>query len=257
MRIPLLIVLLLLHSFLSNAQHNYENVHGTLIMVATGKDGIMLAVDSRLTLTDKGKTVGIVDSIDKIYTLKGFSVCYEGTGILDSTRFLSASFSEYNKLYKQKQSFSEAVNGYINFMKSRYEHQLKTTLKDNVFIFAGYENNRPYINIWSPAEPGTTFNDKDSVFECTNDKVKSYFGPYDPKSSCVQLSRQAVNAMQRYIDEDKSFAAGKPIKSIMIKPNNTTAILNNFRGKQFYTTAAFNNAVNKKRVTVFMIKEEE
>ncbi|MBG9374753.1 hypothetical protein I5907_00775 [Panacibacter sp. DH6] len=256
MRFSITIVLVLIYSIGLKAQNTYNNVHGTLILVATGKDGIMLAVDSRLTLTDKDKTIGLVDSIDKIYTLKGFSVCYEGTGILDSNRFLSASFSEYNKLHRKKQSFSEAVKGYVDFMKTRYEKQLNTSLKNNAFVFAGYENNKPHITLWTPADGEIRFNDSDTIMECTHEKIKTYFGPYDPQSSCAQMSVQAVKAMQRYIDEDKSFAAGKPFKTIMIRPNNTTITLNNFRGKQFYTTAAFNTAINKKQITLFMIKED-
>ena len=239
-----------------SAQNYYSNVHGTLIFVATGRDGIMLAVDSRLTLTDKGKAIGIVDSIDKIYSLKGFSVCYEGTGLLDSTKFLSATFREYSLLSRNRETFSQAIKGYIEYMKSNYNQQLKTSLKDNIFIFTGYENKKPYVTIWSPSEPGTTFNAKDSVFECTNDKAKSYFGVYDPKSSCLQLSKQAIKAIDKYIAENKSLAAGKPVRAIMVKPNNAVVSLNRFRGKQFYTTADFNRAVNKKTVTVFMIKEE-
>jgi len=237
-------------------QQIFSEAHGTLIFVAAGKDGIMMAVDSRLSLSKNNETTGIADGIDKLYNLKGFAVCFEGNGILDSTRFLSATFKEYNSLHKKKEAFSKAVAGYIDYMKTNYRKQLRNDLGGNVFIFAGFENKKPYVTIWSPNNTFTTFNGEDSVFECTDAKAKEYFGAYNPKETCKQLAAKAINAMTKYTAEDKAFKAGKPFKAIMIKPNNGIVSLNRFRGKQFYTTAAFEKAVTNGDIKVYMIKEQ-
>ena len=237
------------------AQQIFSEAHGTLIFVATGNDGIMMAVDSRLSLSKNNETIGIADGIDKLYNLKGFAVCFEGNGILDSTRFLSATFKEYNSLHRKKETFSKAITGYIDYMKNNYQKQLRNDMGKNIFIFAGFEKRKPYVTIWSPDNTFTTFNEKDSVFECTDAKAKEYFGVYNPKETCSQLAARATNAMNKYIQEDKAFKAGKPLRIVMVKPNNRIVSLNKFRGKQFYTTAAFEEAVNNGDVKVYMIKE--
>ncbi|QEC69648.1 hypothetical protein FRZ67_20940 [Panacibacter ginsenosidivorans] len=249
------LLLLFIPSFVLS-QQIFTKAHGTLIFVATGIDGIMLAVDSRLSLSRNNEIIGIADGIDKLYNLKGFAVCFEGNGILDSTRFLSATFKEYNSLHRKKETFSKAITGYIEYMKKYYQKQLRNDLGKNIFIFAGFEKRKPYVTIWSPDNTFTTFNEKDSVFECTDAKAKEYFGVYNPKETCSQLAVKAMKAMTKYVEEDKAFKAGKPFRIVMIKPNNRIISLNKFRGKQFYNTATFERAVNNGEVKIFMIKEQ-
>ncbi|CAN5575576.1 hypothetical protein BH10BAC2_BH10BAC2_10190 [soil metagenome] len=248
--------LLLIVPIFGYTQQTFTQAQGTLIFVATGKDGIMMAVDSRLTLSKNNETIGIADGIDKLYDLKGFAVCFEGNGILDSTRFLSATFKEYNSMHRKKETFSKAITGYIQYMKNNYQKQLRNELGKNIFIFAGFEKKKPYVTIWSPDNTFTTFNEKDSVFECTDAKAKEYFGIYDPKETCSQLALKATNAMTKYTEEDKAFKAGKPFRIVMIKPNNAIVSLNKFRGKQFYNTAAFEKAVKNGRLKIYMIKDK-
>jgi hypothetical protein len=238
------------------AQGAFTKVKGTLIFVAIGSDGIMMAVDSRLTLSRDDEPVGIADSIDKLHYLKGFPVCFEGVGILDSTKFVSASFREYNNLHRRKESFSESVSGYISYMKKNYKEQLHNALSDNIFIFAGFEKRKPYVNIWMADSASATFNAGDSVFECTEKKAKEYFGTYNPKQTCDQLAAKAVNATNKFVAEDKSFKAGKPLNVIMIRPNNKIVALTNFRGKKFYNLTDFEKAVDNGNVKVFMIKQK-
>ncbi|MEP6845435.1 MAG: hypothetical protein ABI861_05505 [Panacibacter sp.] len=237
------------------AQQSINGAHGTLIIAATCRDGIVIAVDSRLSLSKNNETIGIVDSVNKLYDLKGFAVCFEGNGLLDSNYFLSSTFRDYNTLHRRKESFSRAVEGYIEYMKNNYPEQLKNTFADNYFIFAGYEKKQPYIASWKPGQTSTTFNGKDSVFECTDSTTREYFGSYNPRLSCRELAIKATNAMDKYVAADKNFKAGKPFRIVMIKPNNTIVSLNNFKGQQFYTTAAFEKAVNNGEVKVYMIKD--
>lgn len=251
-----IILLLLIIPHFCFAQQTFKEAHGTVIFVATGKDGIMMAVDSRLTLSKNNEIIGIADGIDKLYNLKGFAVCFEGNGILDSTRFLSATFKEYNNLHRKKEKFSQAVAGYIDYMKKNYQKQLRSDLGNNIFIFSGFENRKPFIIIWSPNNTYSTFNAKDSVFECTDAKAKTYFGAYDPKETCSRLAVKANNAMTKYVEEDKALKAGKPFRIVMIKPNNKIVSLNSFRGKQFYSITAFDNAVNKGEIKLYMIKDK-
>ena len=250
------ILLLLILPYFGYTQQTFTEAKGTLIFVATGKDGIMIAVDSRLTLLKNNEIIGIADGIDKLYNLKGFAVCFEGNGILDSTRFLSITFKEYNSLHRKKETFSKAITGYIEYMKKTYQKQLRNDLGKNIFIFAGYEKRKPYVTIWSPDNTFSTFNEKDSVFECTDAKAKEYFGVYDPKETCSHLAAKATNAMTKYVEEDKAFKAGKPFRIVMIKPNNRIVSLNKFKGNQFYSTEALEKAVNNGEVKVYMIKEK-
>jgi hypothetical protein len=71
------ILLLLILPYFGYTQQTFTEAKGTLIFVATGKDGIMIAVDSRLTLLKNNEIIGIADGIDKLYNLKGFAVCFE------------------------------------------------------------------------------------------------------------------------------------------------------------------------------------
>jgi len=147
------ILYLLIPLFLFNLRgtsQEYRNpLHGSLIIALICEDCIIIAADSRGSITEKlpsGVEEGYayIDSIQKIFILKNYPLAITGTTMLKDKYFVDL-ISKYNKKKDKGNSFQSVFNDFEIFLLKKYKISKQTIFNDNSYITGFYENLKPKV----------------------------------------------------------------------------------------------------------------
>ncbi len=104
----------------------------TIILTFKVAQGLILAADSRLTITEQGKTIYISDTQEKLFVLgKDAAVLTCGTGFLGG-RAVSMWIKEFNQITAHYSSIKELAEKLLNFLPAA--DSLSTT-----FLISGFD----------------------------------------------------------------------------------------------------------------------
>ena len=115
-----------------------ELSRGTIIVAAVGRDGIVLATDSRIA---KGNSItGLVDfyrdSACKILKINGFVVSCVGVTDYDKENIWNIA-KEYDKSAPHHNAYW-TLSTFIDYLTAKYPLATHPWLRDNGFFIAGY-----------------------------------------------------------------------------------------------------------------------
>jgi 20S proteasome alpha/beta subunit len=199
---------------------------GTLLLAAKGKDGIILASDSRLnisitgTINSTGKDssiqVGYLDNFQKIFIVGKYAFAISGQAYSqdESIKTMLSNFTATNPIYTHPASFLESFTWYI---KDNYTQFYLSTWASSKIICCGYYNKKSFI----------AYSFRDSVFIVNNFVITSltngYFkNNYSDSLSCQNLKKLAVTVIDSFpiIYQDKKFEIGGKTGVLKIDQNS-------------------------------------
>jgi len=208
-----------------------SNIHGSLIIMAVCKDGIMVAADSRGAL-NKTKDYPCSDSISyyfdtiqKIHIINNWVIANAGNAVFSQQKnFLAYYISQYNKATNNNTTVLMGADGFMRFIKKNYSDVYDEFYSSNVLFFAGYENNKPTLIYISQTKGQLLVTHSGTILseEC------SFYNQYNPNYTCLQAATIAEKSILNYAKQSgKTKSIGGPIMILKIAPNNTFSWIKN------------------------------
>jgi hypothetical protein len=201
------------------------NQFGTSIAIATGKDGIVLAADSRITFAvTSDSLIGYLDSCQKILNVKGYPIAAAGSRdffTIDSMgKDMLDIVDDYNSLdIKNHQNPVENVVNFVTYMVKQYPHPKL----EPVFFSGGYINDSAKL-IFGTYKKVTSASVN---YTSTSYKLDSILKIHYRLTTCDILSLILQKSITEYIKKFQPKKSGGPIQIIKIKKDNTFEYIKN------------------------------
>lgn len=233
MKVTAVILLSLIYLQCNSSNPNVDDKglnHGTVILAAIGKDGIILVSDSRIGIsTDNSMYVhGYYDRQQKVYSLKKYAIGVYGVQSFrcDYTRKVINDFLALRPTYNTP---AELNQQFVQHIKTKYPADAESIFRISCYISIGYVNQEPKISaimhsriienkdwIWTPGGP--------------KDMDPNGFFDYSRSYTCDQLAKNAQKAIAEFVKHEPAEAKkriGGPISIIKIDKNNKVTFLKN------------------------------
>lgn len=171
-------------------------VRGSFMIAAVGKDGIIVATDTRGCIFDKedpNKTpVAYFDGTQKQFIIGHSVLANTGNATLGNLFFTAfiANFTQNTK------KCPEVDNFFITFFKycqNLLNEELLSQLLSNSMLVAGYQNNKPTICYYDNDSIGCIEN-----FGFIESDLSSFSKNYNQKLNCDSIAILAERAIQEY-----------------------------------------------------------
>ena len=197
-------------------------IHGSYIIAAIGKDGIILAGDSRANIyntDDKNQSpIAYFDSVQKIFLLNDdVALGSMGSGIISNV-FFDAIVNKF-RASEPNQQPGKIIGNFLKYCKEIMPLEAYTQITNNELISIGYKNNTPTICAYSK---------RDGIDTCINygficgDGLSDFDSMYYSlqNKTCFNLALIAEKAIERYaVKYHKQNIIGGKIMALKITPN--------------------------------------
>lgn len=225
-----------LSSFVYSQNIIETHLSGTLLLAAKGKDGIILAADSRLNISgnteDSVIQVAYVDDFKKIYIVNSYAIALAGTAYSrnESVKNILDSFLLSKPQYTDPASFITLLMRYIKWHNTDF--YLSVRYKSRM-ICCGYYNSEQCI----AATNG------DSVFLIDNYAITSqtngYFNRnYRSDLTCKKLKELAIATIDSFpiLNPDRKYQIGGKTSVLQIKPGSKFKWMTTTKGMVYWNT---------------------
>jgi len=255
-----IIVLLCSNSiFCQNISTNYRvRPHGTLIVGAICKDGILFASDSRASFTvgqgSSVKAYAFYENDQKIFTLGKFKIGIAGLSMLNK-KFMYDITYDFNKRYKENENIEKTFVDFIEYLKTNMQLNDSIIFAENTFIIAGYENSKPIILGVNSSKRIRI----DSIGRMghSDEDFKGYLQEAAKVDLiCSNLTPILASAFVKFSNDKKNNTVGGPIQIIQIKPDNTCIELKSFNPIRYKSYKKMAKAILRNKLKVKYIYPE-
>jgi hypothetical protein len=132
--------------------------HGSFMLAAICRDGIVVATDSRSTLKDShGKAIAYFDSSPKIFSVRVFTIAYTGHALLNDPKlsWLSAFVEEFARSRESDVPLEQLLPSLITFAEKRLSPEGRLSARQQTFISAGYAHGAPRLCYYQGQSDGS------------------------------------------------------------------------------------------------------
>ncbi|HVS92444.1 MAG TPA: hypothetical protein VHE59_10445 [Mucilaginibacter sp.] len=202
------------------AQNNDEiQLHGSLITIELGTDGIVVCADSRAMIMKDGRPYAYFDSVAKITQVRGIIFGTTGVANLGHRNLLNLARQIENKIDWNHATLSFIIN-YVRAIKAMFSVEEIELLKENDFVVASYINNKPAIYEFTLQDlmDNSQIHPMRTYYVTAAPAVK--YLKYDSTATCKKLAKLAERAIYKYSKEFLvDYSVGGPISVVQIMPN--------------------------------------
>ena len=214
-------------------------IDGTLIIMAVGKDGIIIAADSRTDITKNALEdtlpLAYFDSTEKITALRHYAVAITGmpaTNMVD----LAERLEEFDSANAQPLPLTQYINAFYRYLYSQIPRSDFLAFRDTYIIFTGYDNDLPRIVITKISEDGMGFRSIESKDSTVSSWNASPYFKYAKGLSCYKLGKMAEKSIYAFAKENhRQNKIGGPISILKINPDGTKEWIQNDFSKHIQT----------------------
>lgn len=202
-------------------QDNKFVIHGTKVIAAKGKDGIIIAADSRVsidTILPNGKSdhLGYFDNYQKIFPAGKFVVSASGHTYVNGVSIKQVIV----ELLSKKPTFTDPES-FIKLLSNEIHARDSTFFYDGVggiIICCGYYNGYPQISAY----------DRGGLYQVVHYKTtwaydRSFTDKYNPQLSCNEIKDLAITSLEDYAKNhpEEKYGIGGNTTVLQIRPNST------------------------------------
>lgn len=203
-----------------SASPNPIAFHGSFVVGAICKDGIILASDSRGNIFDKSdnrqKALAYFDSIQKIFPIGSNAIAETGQGLILNV-FFSAIVDNFLKQHADR-PVDQLLPAFIHYCQLTLPPEGVAEVKKQILFSAGFINDSPVICYFNEKQQGGAFGciQRNGFVE----SAPTLLGVYEKKLSLLSAKGTAAlirRAIQEYAKEgDRWETIGGPISILGI-----------------------------------------
>lgn len=227
--LPFTLFVVLILNMLNQSVIAQSGFRGSYVVAAIGRDGVIMASDSRLVFFDKNdsakaQNLAYYDSCPKIFVLGKYAIGFVGTATVGNV-FLG----EMVKIYEKKMPANIKIDSLLQSFISFYLDFLPPAGIDqfaHIKIFAiGYKDDKPLICAAKNKDGQWLINT--NVGTAISSDIGSFVNNSSETMTCEQLAELADSSIQNYIDQTKNTSVGGLISVIRITPESETVWIKN------------------------------
>lgn len=197
---------------------------GSYCIGAIGRDGIILAADSRevifSTNDPKQSPICYFDSTQKVYLVNRFGLAFIGRSTVGNY-YIRAIIKDYELSDFSTTNGDSVIFHFLRFCKKEFNNDTAyNSFTDSIKIMSiGYKNGRPYVCLYDKNSPaGYIKNPKSSLSPAPDD----FRASYSDTLSCLELAKRAEKSIYDYAkDNDKEDIIGGNIIVLQIMSDNS------------------------------------
>lgn len=204
-------------------------LHGSYVLAGIGKDGIIMAGDSRLVFFDPSegngaKNLAYYDSCVKIYQVGKFAIGFVGSAIVGNV-FLGEMINIYKKNMPQDISTDFLIQNFINFFSQILPPSGQIQFAQNKIFSIGYKDKKPLICV-AKNENGRWLINK-QVGTAISSDTGSFVKLASDTMTCEQLSELAIFSINEYISNSKNSSVGGAVSVLKVSSEGTVEWIRN------------------------------
>jgi hypothetical protein len=216
---------LLLFLLLSLSSYCQFLEKGSYCIGAIGKDGIILAADSRgmlyYTNDPLKKPVCYYDSVQKVFLVNRFALAFVGNSTVNDY-YLRIIVNQYKLNDFSKVKGDSVIYDFLKFCKKIFKNDsvYNSFILNTKIMSIGYEKNKPFVCYYDLLSPFLYVkNPKSSFISAPPD----YFRPhYSDTLSCFQLAKIAEKSIYEYAEKQNfTDIIGGEIMVIQLNKDNS------------------------------------
>jgi len=195
-------------------------IGGSFLIVTTCKDGILIAADSRSTISDSlGKKLAYYDGVQKIFPIGNFALAYTGQEIIQNIYF-GAIVDSYVSTIKDEISLDKLLPSFLSYTDSHLPITASLQVRRQMLITAGFIDGKHVSSYYNEAQtigPKTEFGLGFISSDITIlDEKKKYLKSMKPEDVAVLIRR----AIEKYAETNNFCDIGGQIYVLYISRNN-------------------------------------
>jgi hypothetical protein len=232
-----------------------SQIHGTLVIIAVGKDGIMMAADSRSNFgPDGAKPLLFFDSTEKISRLKNYGVAIVGLAATIKVD-LADQFQKFESTTQENKDLPELITNFYRYLLNSIPTVDFLAFRETWLLFAGYDNGNPQIIATKINDNGTSYKSHIILDSVVSDNDASKYFKYKAHLTCKHLGVLAEQAIGKYaFDTKQTNAIGGPISILQVKPSTNSVFLQNDFTNHIHTQWDFIKRYRKKNIKMHLLQ---
>lgn len=208
-----------------------QRLYGTAIAAMKCSDGILIAIDSRMTIGatfDSGQyaDVAYIEGIPKITFINNFPVAFQGSLIFGNS-YLFKITSDFNKLLDANKNVIDVNIAFKDYIKSL------NIMTGQKIISGGYKDGKPFLFYFNGGSD-TLAVDTASVGWVVTGNAYKQMQKYPNKLYTCNAGKLILNAVINNTAKSDKLVGG-PVSIIKINKDNSTEWMQNGFTKNFYT----------------------
>jgi hypothetical protein len=188
------------------------NVGGSFIIAVTCKDGILVAADSRNTISNNfGKQLAYYDNVQKIFSFGKVAIAYTGHDTIQNLYF-GAIIDAFAKTISDEIPVDQVLPTFFSFIESNLPYEAQVQVKQQVLIAVGYKDGKPlgcyynYAQTEGPKSSCGTLTILSSDKTIVDDNKANLFS-----MDFKELSELVHEAIYQYAEERNIIDIGGPV----------------------------------------------
>src|SRR6185312_9063870 len=182
-------------AFKSFSQKMNVYPHGTYIISAITKDGIIVGSDSRVSMFEgteqHSRIYAHIDGVQKIFVYK--KIFFQMDGQEDFSYYtIFGLFDKFKKENKETVSVKNFYNKFLSFAKKALSENDLKAINDNHIIISGYDKTKPCIYIYENGKSDSAIGHgfKTNVYiDNRNKQMADYFNKCDINSGLSFINK--------------------------------------------------------------------
>lgn len=178
-------------------------VKGSFMIAAIGKDGIIVATETRGNIFDKRDKketpIGYYDGVQKEFVIGKTVLANTGKGVIGNA-FFAAIIKDFTDKLIQYPSVDNFFNMFSEYCKKYVPKELNGQVLSNLMLVAGFQNEKPIICYYQKSEEGCIENEGYIESDTTIFKEK-----YSKNHTCDRLARLAEKAIKKYSNQNDNW----------------------------------------------------
>ena len=216
-------------------------MHGTLLISAILDDSLIIAADSRGSVSENGRVIAFIDSMPKIFPFSNGVVSISG-GTLMGEQYSSQVLARFNRDSAKGKSMNDDLHAFKRYIDRAFPLTRNDT-SNQFFLGAGYDKGHPLLISF---ERRTGFAQHQNALRqglMVNDgRVFQYIVvPRGPRPDAVQVGKLFEKAIKEFaVAGGRTDYVGGPISVAVIrKPGLVDWTQNNFSNHQYASFRKF------------------
>jgi 20S proteasome alpha/beta subunit len=225
--------------------------HGTISVAIICTDGILLAIDSRITYFEGAAeitpVIAWIDSCSKIVTIGKYKMAVIGSD-MKGYKYIYQLADSFNKKKRNDAGISKTFSMFKEFVKDKFKVDSTEFFNGNNYIMAGYEKKSPLIYHVYSSNKIVIRNEMLAIEIGQGNKEIDFFKVFDTfvkgdEKTCDQILPVLEKSIYKYSSETGRLYIGGPLLVFKINMDNSVVSVRSFHIKRFNSVREFANSV--------------